>query len=69
MTSDTQISFDLSAEAMERIDRMMMRTRKRLIGQLLMEALRYYEWVLEEREAGNVVGSLDHERHFAAIKE
>jgi hypothetical protein len=67
--SDTRVTFVIVGDTVVRLDEMMRRTRSAGIAALMTQALRHYEWVLDERDAGNLVGSLDHEMRFTAIKE
>lgn len=64
-----RVTLEFTAAANTKIERMMDRTRKSRVADLLIEALRIYEWALDEREVGNLVGSLDHNRRFTAITE
>jgi Ribbon-helix-helix protein, copG family len=66
---EDRYAFKFTKETTDRISDMMRLSGKPSVGELIREALRLYEWVIAEREAGNLIGSLNHERHFTAIIE
>jgi hypothetical protein len=53
-----RIQFEFSADALERMERLKERTRARSYAELIRDALRAYEWMVDEKEAGNEVGAI-----------
>ena len=51
-----RIQFEFSADALERMERLKEKTQARSYAELIRDALRAYEWMVEEKEAGNEVG-------------
>jgi metal-responsive CopG/Arc/MetJ family transcriptional regulator len=53
-----RIQFEFSADALERMERLRERTHARSYAELIRDALRAYEWMVEEKEAGHDVGAI-----------
>jgi hypothetical protein len=53
-----RIQFEFSADALERMERLKEKTHTRSYAELIRDALRAYEWMVDEKEAGNEVGAI-----------
>jgi hypothetical protein len=53
-----RIQFEFSTDALERMERLKEKTRARSYAELIRDALRAYEWMVEEKEAGHEVGAI-----------
>ena len=53
-----RIQFEFSSEAFERMEKLKEKTKARTYAELIRDALRAYEWMVDEKEAGNEVGSI-----------
>jgi hypothetical protein len=53
-----RIQFEFSADALERMEKLKEKTHARSYAELIRDALRAYEWMVEEKEAGNEVGAI-----------
>ena len=53
-----RIQFEFSADALERMERLKEKTHSRSYAELIRDALRAYEWMVDEKEAGNDVGAI-----------
>jgi hypothetical protein len=51
--------FRFDADAEERTQRLMEKVNLFKVGDLVREALRLYEWAVDEREAGKRIASID----------
>jgi hypothetical protein len=53
-----RIQFEFSADALDRMERLKEKTHARSYAELIRDALRAYEWMVDEKEAGHEVGAI-----------
>jgi type IV secretory pathway VirD2 relaxase len=53
-----RIQFEFSAEAFERMEKLKDKTHARSYAELIRDALRAFEWMVDEKEAGNEIGAI-----------
>jgi metal-responsive CopG/Arc/MetJ family transcriptional regulator len=53
-----RIQFEFSADALDRMERLKEKTHARSYAELIRDALRAYEWMVEEKEAGRDIGAI-----------
>jgi hypothetical protein len=59
MAGETKrIQFEFSPDAFERMETLKDKTKARSYAELIRDALRAYEWMVEEKEAGNEIGAI-----------
>jgi hypothetical protein len=63
-----RIQFEFSADALERIENLKQRTRARSYAELIRDALRAYEWMVDEKEAGHEVGAIQGKEIVNVVK-
>lgn len=51
-----RIQFEFSAEALQRLNKMRDQTDAASYAELVRDALRVYEWVIDQQRAGNDIG-------------
>jgi len=57
-TEAKRIQFEFSPEAFDRMQMLKEKTNARSYAELIRDALRAYEWMVDEKEAGNEVGAI-----------
>ena len=53
-----RIQFEFSAEAFERLEKLKEATKASSYAEVVRDALRVYEWVVEETNEGNDIGAI-----------
>ena len=53
-----RIQFEFSPEAFDRMETLKEKTKARTYAELMRYSLRAYEWMVDEKEAGNEVGAI-----------
>jgi type IV secretory pathway VirD2 relaxase len=53
-----RIQFEFSPEAFERMEKLKDKTHARSYAELIRDALRAYEWMVDEKESGNEIGAI-----------
>ncbi len=57
-TESKRIQFEFSPEAFERMEKLKEKTHARSYAELIRDALRAFEWMVDEKEAGNEIGAI-----------
>ena len=63
-----RIQFEFSDDALERLDRMKKLTRKSSYADVVRDALRIYEWVNQQTEAGYDIGLVKDDTLVKTVK-
>ena len=63
-----RIQFEFSADALERMEKLKDKTKARSYAELIRDALRAYEWMVDEKELGNEVGAIKGQQIVNVVK-
>lgn len=63
-----RIQFEFSADALERMEKLKDKTHAKSYAELIRDALRAYEWMVDEKDVGNEIGAINGKEIVHVVK-
>ncbi len=67
--TNRRITLELTPDAFVKIEQLMAKVNLTSHARLFRDALQFYDWGVDEREAGRQVGSMDSQRRFYLLND